>query len=82
MTDKERAYRKTDKVKKLRYKSKLKNYSLTAKYQRTSFTDKEDEMILAHYITDRELSKKIRHSVESIQIRRARLRKKYRALNE
>lgn len=38
----------------------------------------QDELVLAHAIPDRHLSKMIGHGVEAIQIRRCRLKKEIR----
>lgn len=50
----------------------------TGAYQhpRAGFTSKEDSLILKHLIPDRELAEKLKRSVESIQQRRHRLKKK------
>lgn len=68
-------YRKT-KGKEIYKTWKNKYYSKTAIYSHSYYTPEEDRLILAHEITDNELSKKIKHSVKSIQIRRSRLKKK------
>lgn len=61
---------------KIVYKTwKNKYYAKTAIYSHSYYTPEEDRLILAHEITDTELSKKIKHSVKSIQIRRSRLKK-------
>ena len=62
---------------KLAYKTWKNNYyAKTAIYSHSYYTPEEDRLILAHEITDNELSRKIKHSVKSIQIRRSRLKKK------
>lgn len=49
---------------------------------RLSYSKEEDALILAHEISDTELSKQIGRSVQGIQIRRSRLKgKKERALS-
>lgn len=49
--------------------------TLTAfKYGRRDWTREEDGLVLAHSITDRELSSRIRRSMKSISNRRWRLR--------
>lgn len=56
------------------------NYQQTQNYDKRPWNDPwEDELILKHDITDRELSEIIQRSVEAIQIRRCRLKAK---LNE
>lgn len=73
-------YRKTAKGKISYYLYKKKYYNRTAIYQRHYFTPKEDELVLAHEIPDNQLSRLIKHSVMSIQIRRSRLKKKIEEL--
>lgn len=48
-------------------------YSRTAIYGRRSWSASEDAMVLAHSITDTELSQIIQRSVRAIQVRRTRL---------
>ena len=55
---------------------KNKYYAKTAIYNYSYYTPEDDKLILEHTITDNELSKKIKHSVKSIQIRRSRLKKR------
>ena len=78
-------YRKTERGKVIYRLYKNRYYTRTAIYQRSCFTKKDDELVLAHEIPDKELSKIIKHSVMSIQIRRSRLKKKIeelKAINE
>lgn len=63
-------------ARKYRNHQRKQNYASSQKGKRKPFTPEEDEKILKHEITDRELSEIIYHSVESIQIRRSRLLKK------
>lgn len=59
------------------YAEKRKYYRKTAfnvNYKQR-FSDEEIDMIINHEIPDSELSKKIGRSVQSIQIKRSRLRK-------
>ena len=60
-----------------RNRERKKNYSRSQKHigKRKGFTEEEDNAILRHSIPDRDLSNLIDHSVESIQIRRSRLKK-------
>lgn len=51
------------------------NYSQTALYPRKEWTCEECRLVLEHSIPDRELSKRISRSVQSIQIMRSRLKK-------
>lgn len=50
-------------------------------YEKRLWTNYEDELIMEHAMTDRELSVKIQRSVGAIQLRRWRL-KKEEQLNE
>ena len=60
---------------KMRNEQRKRNYSQTAQYKRRDWIPEEDEAVLKQDITDRELSKIISRSVQSIQIRRSRLKK-------
>jgi len=71
-----------DYIRNLRNQQRQKYYSKTAKYEKHDFTPAEDQMILAHEITDPELSEKIHHSVQSIQIRRSRLKNSLKRRNQ
>lgn len=50
-------------------------YEKTATHCPIPWTAEQDALVLAHNITDRELSKMIGHSMKAIQIRRCRLKK-------
>ena len=53
------------------------NYAQTAadaRNSRAEWTEREDKMVLAHSIPDRELAAKIGRSVQAIQIRRSRIK--------
>lgn len=65
-----------EKFRRMRNEQRKKNYRKTAIYEPKNWTIREDEMVLAHDITDFELSKKIHHSVQAIQQRRCKLKKK------
>ena len=69
-----RKYKDDEKERKYRNKQRHINYSATALYVRSRYTEEDDKLILAHEIPDRQLSEIIRHSVQSIQIRRSRLK--------
>lgn len=56
--------------------ARKKNYNSTIRLNNTRFQPYEDELIIQHKMTDRELSQVINRSVESIQVRRCRLLKK------
>lgn len=58
-----------------RNKQRKRNYSRSAHYFPSEWTNQEDALVLEHSITDRELSELIHHSVQAIQIRRCRLKK-------
>ena len=64
-----------EKERKYRNKQRKINYSTTALYARCNYTEYDDKLILEHIIPDRQLSEIIHHSVQSIQIRRCRLKK-------
>lgn len=51
-------------------------YGKTAIYKPNPWSEHDDELVLAHCMTDHVLSEKIGHSVKAIQIRRSRLKKK------
>ena len=57
------------------HKQKKRYYAKTAIYGSRPWTFEEDKMVIEHSITDTELSKIIRHSVNAIQKRRYRLKK-------
>lgn len=63
-----------EKFREMRNASRKRNYEQTAKYERRIWTDEEDKRVLAHDISDRQLSSEIRRSVQAIQIRRTRLK--------
>lgn len=67
-----------DEARRRYYESKKKNYSQTveAVNRRKHLVDKELLMILNHDISDRELSKIIGRSVQSIQTKRSKLKAK------
>lgn len=68
-------YYSEEQYKRMRNEYRKKNYSQTAKYKKRHWTINEDNAVLAQTMTDRELSDKISRSVQSIQIRRSRLKK-------
>lgn len=51
-------------------------YKRTEKYKQRLWTKEEEKMVLAHEITDTELSAKIKRSVRSIQVHRSKLKKR------
>lgn len=57
-------------------------YGKTAIYKPTPWSDQDDDLVLAHCMTDHALSEKIGHSVKAIQIRRYRLKKLEEIKNE
>ena len=69
-----RKYKDNEKERKYRNKQRHINYASTALYIRSRYTKEDDKLILAHEIPDRQLSEIIHHSVQSIQIRRSRLK--------
>ena len=64
-----------NKCRRIRNAGRQRNYAKTALYEPKEWTLEEDELVLAHSMSDRELSKRIKRSVQSIQIRRCRLKK-------
>lgn len=70
-----RRFKDDEKQRIYRNKQRQTNYASTAKYVRSNYTEEDDKLILAHEISDRQLSEIINHSVQSIQIRRSRLKK-------
>ena len=63
-------WRKTKRLQKQRYRERLGNN----KYPRKNWTKEEDLIVLQHNIPDRELSKKLKRSISSIQSRRLALK--------
>ena len=71
-------YKDREKARILRNKQRKRNYAkgrINATNSKSRYTEKELLLILDHDITDAELSKLLGRSVESIQIKRARLKK-------
>ena len=65
-----------DQAKRISYfnRNRKKNYNKTSfKYEKRRWTEAEDQAVLAHEITDFELSSEICRSVQAIQLRRCRL---------
>lgn len=60
----------------IRNAQRQRNYHQTAKYPRKAWHPEEDELVLKSPLLDRELSDKLKRSVQSIQIRRCRLQNK------
>ena len=69
-------YRDKEKCRKIRNKQRQRNYAKTAKYLPKEWTEEDDALVLEHKMPDRELSKLIEHSVQSIQVHRSRLKKR------
>lgn len=65
-------YREILRLQHQRYRQRTGAYQ----YPRLSFLPEEDDLILKHSMPDRELAEKLKRSVESIQLRRYRLKKK------
>lgn len=63
-------WRQTKRLQKQRYRERLGNN----KYPRRNWTKEEDLIVLQHNIPDRELSKKLKRSISSIQSRRLALK--------
>jgi hypothetical protein len=68
----------TNRVGEARNKERRENYASSRKNATGGYrfwTQQEDREVIAHAISDRELSRKIGRSVQAIQIRRSRLPK-------
>lgn len=76
MSKKTTSYKDIEKFCEKRKEYNKKYYAKTALYEPRLWTKKENELVLAHNITDDELSKKIKRSVQSIQTQRSRLKKR------
>lgn len=74
MPSAKKVYKDAEKYRKIRNGERIKYYRKTAVHPRKRWTVEDDAKVLAHDITDTELSKIIKHSVEAIQIRRCRLK--------
>ncbi len=59
-------------------KQRKRYYKKTQKYKPRSWTDEENEQVLAHMMTDHELSDLLCRSVEAIQAQRCKLKKRMR----
>lgn len=68
-------YRDKEKLRKTRNAQRHRYYKKTSIYPAREWTCFEIEAILARDISDMELSKKIKRSVRSIQLKRYRLKK-------
>ena len=75
MPNRKHAYADQDKWRKTKEKQKRRYYGQTAFKPRRGWTQGEEELVLEHKMTDRELSERIGHSVGAIQIRRNLLKK-------
>ena len=65
-------FRETFREQKARYRKR----TGSGEYAPSTYTDEQNQMILAHEIPDRELSEIIKHSVDSIQRQRCKLKKR------
>ncbi len=75
-------YKDLAKMRKTRNRERKKYYNKTSrKYKPRSWTKEEDEAVLAHEVTDFELSSIIHHSIGSIQARRCLLKKQQKEEN-
>lgn len=68
-------YRDMDKFRATRNRQKRRYYGKTQGLGKTAWTCKDDELVLAHTVSDATLSAMIGHSVAAIQNRRLRLKK-------
>ena len=76
MPNRKEHYSDMEKFKKTRNAQRQRYYSKTAIYGHSQWTYEQDKMVLEHKITDTELSVIIGHSVNAIQKRRCRLKKR------
>lgn len=68
-------YKDMEKYRKYKNNSQKKNYKIgRIGAMRHKWTEEEIELILMSKLTDRELSKIIKHSVQAIQIKRSRVK--------
>ena len=74
MPNKKEKYSDIETFRKVRNSQKKRYYSKTAQCGYKHWNDSDDKLVLSHEISDSELSKKIGHSVEAIQIRRHKLK--------
>lgn len=76
MNDSQRKYKKSDRGKFFRKKYNKRYYAKTAgKYPRRPFDIWEDKIILEHSLPDRKISEMLERSMQSIQVRRSKLKK-------
>ena len=73
--DKFREYRE-------KYKTKYRKETGSGQYDNRPWTEQEVEMILKHELSDRELSKELRRSVQAIQVKRCKLKNKSKKYNQ
>lgn len=74
MPNRRKAYVDMEKYRKTRNAQRKRYYEKTRKYDRRSWTEAEDILVLRHCMTDTELSNMIKRSVCAIQNRRAKLK--------
>lgn len=71
-----KAYRDMAKFRETCRKQRRRYYQKTANlYEKRRWTPEEDVVVIEHNIPDSHLSKKIKRSVEAIQVRRSKLKK-------
>lgn len=75
MPNRKEKYVDMEKFRKTRNAQRKRYYKKTSKYGRRRWTEEEDKLVLAHDITDTELSNAIKRSVSAIQNRRYKLKK-------
>ena len=68
-------YRDMERYRRTRNEQRKRYYDKTAGYQPRKWTAEEEVMVLAHIVTDTELSKRIQRSVRAIQVHRCKLKK-------
>ena len=73
-----KAYKDMDKFIKARNRQRKRNYKKTQLYEPHMWSTEDEHRVLEHSITDIELSRQMKHSVQAIQIKRSRLNKAVR----
>lgn len=76
MTNRKENYKDMNKYYKTKREMQYRYYHRmgTGIYKRRSWTEAEDNLVVKHPIPDRELSKRLKRSVKSIQMRRHKLK--------
>lgn len=70
-----KSYRNKDKARITRNRQRQKNYAKTAIYDKREWCAWEEDLVMAHTISDMDLSALLERSVQSIQLKRWRIKK-------